>query len=151
MSARIPEELANFIREEAGRSDYKLVDIVSRGKASLEIVLDKENGITLDECAAFNRAVSAWIDEKGMFSGVYTLDVSSPGLDRILKTDGDFEWAVGKDIEVKMQEPIGEKRDITGKLIETNSGENIIVEDEDGTSVSIGRNNIAKAKLKVCI
>ncbi|MFC1570683.1 ribosome maturation factor RimP [Candidatus Omnitrophota bacterium] len=151
MPTLIPEELENFIQEEVKRGDYQLVDIVSRGKASLEIVLDKEGGITLDECADFNRTVSAWIDEKEMFAGAYTLDVSSPGIDRVLKSDRDFEWAVGKDIEVKMYEPIGEVREVTGKLIETNSGENIIVEDEAGTAVSIGRNNVSRAKLKVCI
>ena len=100
--AIIPEELGKFIQDEAGKEGFQLVDIVSRGgnTAFFEIILDKEGGISLDECSKFNSKVSTWIEEQDMFSGNFTLDVCSPGLDRLLKSDGDFEWAKGKKVKV---------------------------------------------------
>lgn len=147
---QVPEKLLDFINEEINSLDYQLVDIILRGRASFEIILDKSGGITLDECAEFNRSISAWIDREKMFSGEYTLDVSSPGIDRALKSDGDFLWATGKLVEVKVYEPVDEKREFAGKLLKA-EGDNIILKEESGSEISVSRKNIAKAKLKVCI
>ncbi len=150
MSTRIPEELEKFITEEAERYGYEVVDIVTRGGGGffLEILLDKEGGITVDECGKFNRAVSSWIDSQDLFSGSYTIDVCSPGLDRSLKKDKDFVWATGKQVRVKTHEPVEGKSALVGKLLGSGE-EGLLIEEEGGNRVSVKRANVAKAKLWV--
>ena len=68
MGARIPEKLIEFIKQEAEKPEYHLLDVSSRGGSGLfmEITLDKQGGITLDECSDFNRMVSAWMEKSGI-------------------------------------------------------------------------------------
>ena len=147
------EELIEFIGGEAGRLGYTMVDISSRKGRGLflDVVIDKEGGITLDECGDFNRKIVAWIDRQEIFGQGYTLDVSSPGLDRELRSDTEFLWAVGKQIKVKTQESIDGRTEITGKLLEVDSAESIIVGEAEGTTICIARDNIAKARLRASI
>jgi len=149
----IPEELLEFIREEAERADYDLVDISARrGNASfLEIVIDKKDGVSLDECSDFNRKITSWIEDENLFGGNCTLDVCSPGLDRELKSDGEFLWAVGRKVKVMMHKPVDGRSAVTGTLVEANEGKDIILEEDNGSRVCIGRANVAKAKLWVTI
>ena len=142
MSAHVPEELLSFITKETEKAAYQLVDIVARGKASFEIVLDKPGGIMLDECAVFSRTIAMWINENNMFNGECALDVCSPGLDRALKSDNDFLWAVGKLVYIKMNDPVGEKREVSGKLISAEGIDDVIIEDEAGSEVVVSRKNI---------
>ncbi|MBD3425676.1 MAG: hypothetical protein GF409_00435 [Candidatus Omnitrophica bacterium] len=146
---RVPEDLLDYINKEAESSGYQVVDLTTRGGKAffLEIILDKEGGITLDECTHFNRTVSTWIDDQKMFELGYTLDVCSPGLDRSLKKDNDFLWALGKQVRVRTYEPVEEKRQLTGKLIKADGDKDITIEDEQGRQVRIARKNVAKAKL----
>jgi ribosome maturation factor RimP len=150
---RIPEELAGFIREEAEKAGYQLVEITTRsGNAFfVEIVIDKKGGITLDECSDFNRKIMSWMDENKMFEGGYTLDVCSPGLDRELRTEGDFWWALGKQVRVTTHEPVEKMSSIIGKLVKANEKEGITVEQDNGSTVHVDKNNVAKAKLWVSI
>lgn len=145
----IPDELAQYIREEAERLHYQLVDIAAKGGYTLllEIILDKEVGITLDECSDFNRNITSWIEEHGVFDGGYTLDVCSPGLDRKLKNDSDFLWAQGKDICVTTYEPIDGKRKIVGKLLRLDGKGDIIIDERGGSTLHIGKEAIASARL----
>ena len=147
---RIPEELTQFIREEAEKANYELVDIIARGGRGLflEIVIDKEGGITLDECGNFNKRIISWMDGQNKYNRGYTLDVCSPGLDRELKSDKDFSWAVGRQVEVKTHEPLDKKTSVIGKLLKGNAEEGVTIEAEDNT-VCIGRDNIAKVRLWV--
>ncbi len=149
---RIPEELAEFIREEAQKSDYELVDISAGGgkELFLEVVVDKEGGITLDECSSFNRKIMSWIDGRNIFRQGYTLDVCSPGLDRELKSDSDFSWAIGKQVEVRMHEPLDKKSSVIGKLLKGSTEEGITVESEGGT-ICVEKGNIAKVRLWVSV
>lgn len=149
----MPEELSEYIRKEAENSGYEIVDLATRGGKGffLEIVLDKEGGITLDECTAFNRKVTSWMDGQKMFEGGYTLDVCSPGLDRPLKSDSDFMWALNKQIQVKTHEPVNGKSAVIGKLIKTDGDKDITIQDEDGSEVRIERSNVARAKLWVSV
>lgn len=151
--ARIPKELDDYIRDEAETSGYQLVDVTTRGgrSFSMEVVVDKEGGIMLDECAELNRKLTAWIDEKDLFPEGYTIDVSSPGLDRVLKSDSEFLWALGKKVIVNTYEPVDERKKIVGRLVESNTGGALTVEEEGGNKVSIARDNVAKAQLEVDI
>ena len=147
----IPEELADYIKEEAEKCGCVVVDIGSIGKnvLSIEVILDKKGGIALDECARFNKNVAFWIDGKGLFSGKYNLEVCSPGLDRVLKTDNDFVWAGNKGVRVTTREPVDGKNEIEGKLLGIRDNGNIAIEEDGGRIFEIERDKIAKARLRV--
>ena len=153
MESQIPEKLVEFIRKEAERADYELLDISARtGRGlSVEVIIDKTGGILLDECGDFNRRISDWIDSEELFIGGYTLDVCSPGLDRVLKTEKDFSWARGKQVEIIVHEPVDSKSEIQGELIDTDEAGSVTVKQSDGRTVRLDKNNIAKAKLRVVI
>ena len=151
--AKIPEILDKYIREKAQNLGYTIVDVVASGGRStaIEITLDKEGGITLDECGSFNRSVISWIEENDDLSQKYTLDVCSPGIDRVLKSDNDFLWAKGKDIEVRTCEPVQDKKEFIGKLVEFSLEGKIFIETEDGNNITIEKDNVTKARLHVTI
>ena len=150
MGSVIPEKLAEFIKSEAEKAEYCLLDIVSRQGAgfSLDITIDKQGGITLEECSDFNRKVSSWMEESATCGDIFTVDVSSPGLDRTLKTDADLEWATGKQITITTYEPVQEKKHFDGKLL-SHGDQDITVKRSSGDTIELKRKNIAKARLRV--
>ena len=147
--ARMPERLEEFIAEEARNSNYELVDILSGGGRgiSLEIVIDKKGGITLDECGTFNKKVASWMDAEHIFHSVYTLDVCSPGLDRELRSERALRWARGKQVRVSIQEPLDGKSPIMGELVDADLKKGITVKDDTDNTVFIEESNIFKIRL----
>jgi len=98
---------------------FELVDIEYlpvRGRWVFRIYVDKEGGITLDECARVSNEIGDLIDVRDIFQHEYVLEVSSPGLNRPLKREKDFVRAVGKKIEVKMAIPVNGRRNFAGYL-----------------------------------
>jgi ribosome maturation factor RimP len=98
---------------------FELVDIEClslSGRWVLRIYADKEGGITLDECARVSREVGNLLDVKDIIPNEYVLEVSSPGLNRPLKKEKDFERAIGKNVKIKMVAPINGRRRFTGDL-----------------------------------
>ena len=125
---RVREMAEAVLREH----NAQLVDISYRkegGNYVLRVLADTESGITLDECAAVNNSLSVLLDEAGFLESSYLLEVSSPGLDRPLKTKTDFTKAVGKRIVVHTYAPLAERKDFTGTVKSI---------DEDGVRISQG-------------
>jgi len=153
MGGMIPEDLDIYIHGQAERSGYQVVDISTRGGKGtfFEVTLDKEGGISLDECGEFNRNVSAWIDSRNLFDGGYTLDVCSPGLDRILKSRGDFAWAAGRQVQVTTHQPVEGESLLTGKLVEGNLEDGVTLELDGGGKVRIDSGNIARTRMHAAI
>ncbi|MBL7155762.1 MAG: ribosome maturation factor RimP [Candidatus Omnitrophica bacterium] len=141
------KELVDPIAEERG---YFIIDTTYKregGKMVLRVLLDKEGGITMDECADINNTLSEFLDKENIIEEGCIVEVSSPGLDRKLETDRDFVWAVGKRIKVTTYEPVTDKKVFIGTLL--GLGEDNIVIDEEGVSAEIPREKIASAKLEV--
>ncbi len=110
------EEIALPILEEM---QLELVDIeyVKEGQDwFLRVYIDKDNGITIDECEHVSRQLSDKLDEVDLIQGNYFLEVSSPGAERPLKKDADFEKAIGKFIYVKTYKPIKDMKEFQGYL-----------------------------------
>lgn len=83
---------------------------------NLTVVIDKEGGVTIDDCEALHRAIDAPLDELDPIETAYTLNVSSPGLDRPLKLDWDYKRNLGKKIKVKLYKPLDGKKVFEGVL-----------------------------------
>ena len=117
----------------AERMGYELVDICLEKEPTgkyLRFYIDKDEGVTLDDCEAFHKAVRALADAVDYDF----MEVSSPGIDRPLKKDRDFERNLGTEIEVKLFKPIEGTRVITGVLAGLEDG-NIVIDTSDGRTL----------------
>jgi len=130
------------------RNKYYIVGLTYKregGKPVLRIILDKEGGITMEECANFNNELGELLDKDDIMAEPYLLEVSSPGLDRRLTGDNDYRWAMGKKIKVSTYAPFNERKVFIGTLI--GMREDVIVIEENGISIEIPKDKIANAKL----
>lgn len=133
------------------KNNYELVDVeyVKEGPNQyLRVFIDKPNGITLDDCQKVSEELSVLLDEKDPIEENYYLEVSSPGLDRPLKNDLDFEKSIGKDIEISLYKRIDGKKKYIGKLKNFNNNE-IVIEDENNNEVILNREFVSKVNLAI--
>lgn len=101
------------------RLQYELVDVEyvrEVGLWYLRVYIDKEGGITVDDCEAVSRQLGEWLDAEDFISDSYILEVSSPGLGRPLKKEKDFIRNTGKEVEVKLYKPLNKQKEYTGIL-----------------------------------
>lgn len=115
------------------------------GGGLLRIYIDTAEGITLDDCERVSRAVSQTLDATDPIAGRYTLEVSSPGLDRVLRTRAHFERYAGEQVRLEMMQPVDGRKRFSGRLAAVGERE-ITLELEDG-SVSLPIDDIHRARL----
>ncbi|MDP3730453.1 MAG: ribosome maturation factor RimP [Candidatus Omnitrophota bacterium] len=128
----------------------ELIDIVFRREGPglvLRITADTPEGITVSECTGLNKFLSEVLDREDVIQDRYTLEVSSPGLDRPIKTDRDFERSMGKELELTTFEAIDGRKTYEGVLVGMDK-ENVVIE-RQGISTVIPRSKIALARLKI--
>lgn len=90
-------------------NNFEIVDVEyvkEGGNYFLRAYIDKEGGITIDDCELVSRALSDLLDREDFIPDSYVLEVSSPGLGRQLKKDKDFNRSIGKEIEIKLYKPV---------------------------------------------
>ncbi|MFA6636657.1 MAG: hypothetical protein WCV56_06110 [Candidatus Omnitrophota bacterium] len=141
--------LNDFIIAAADKRGFTVLEVSFKGRSglSVEITLDKpDGGITLEECSEFNRTVSSWLDKSDVSAKGFTVDVASPGLDRVLKTDADLSWAVGKRVKINVSPSEDGKHLYEGELRSFNEGKAVICI-RDGEDVAVDKKNIMKAQL----
>lgn len=92
------------------------VDYVRERDWYLRVYLDKPGGVDLDDCQMVSEKLSAVLDEKDPIAENYLLEVSSPGLDRVLKKDKDFIRYNGRDVDIQLFKPINGSKQYTGVL-----------------------------------
>jgi len=147
---QIIEHVTGYLEPILEQNNFELVDVefVKEGAAFyLRIYIDKEGGIMIDDCQKTSKAIEAVLDEKDTIEEPYILEVSSPGLDRILKKDKDFEKFIGSMVEVKLYEPINKKKQFTAKLI-AKTVDDLIIENE-GNEIKITMKNVAIVRLAI--
>lgn len=144
MKFKTVEEIRAFAEGIATPMGIEIVDIALNEKqGELTIFIETESGVDLDTCEKFHNAISDPIDGLDpSYGDPYTLNVSSPGLDRPFKTQRDFERNVGKEVEVKLYAPIKGKKFLEGVLEEFD--ENSVTLSINGEEVKLARNRIAK-------
>ena len=116
----IAAAVRTFAQPLAERMGYELWDVeyVREGADYfLRITLDSERGITLDDCEAYSRAIDPLLDEADPISDAYHLEVSSPGIERELKTEAHIAACCGWDVEAKLFTPINGSRTLRGVLL----------------------------------
>ncbi|RPI99648.1 MAG: ribosome maturation factor RimP [Deltaproteobacteria bacterium] len=128
----------------------ELVDIEYRREPRgwvLRLYIDKEGGVTLDDCSRVSQEVGRILDVEDFILTPYTLEVSSPGLNRVLKREKDFVKYRDRLIRVKTFDPIGNRRQFKGRLL--GFSENRIEIEVDGETFQIPLSNVAKANLEM--
>ncbi len=121
-----------------------------RGEHFLRLFVDKTGGITLDELKSVSEEVSAILDVEDPIVASYTLEVSSPGLDRPLKTPPDYVRSVGRLVKLSSYEPIDGRRHWTGRLQSVAEGvATVVLEKEKGAVCRIPLEKVSHGRLEV--
>ncbi len=119
---------------------------LSGGDTSIvRIYIDTPNGVTVEDCAKASRQFSAILDVEDPISNKYTLEVSSPGMDRPLAKSEHFQAVVGQDVKIKMTTLVNGRRRFTGELIEAN--EEFAVVEVDGEQSELPYSDMDRARL----
>lgn len=143
---QLTEELVMPIIEQ---NNFELVDVEYVKEASnyyLRIYIDKEGGITVDDCEIVSRALGDLLDAKDFIEESYVLEVSSPGLGRPLKKEKDFKRSIGMEVEIHLYKAIDRQKDYTGVLI-AYSDDDVTIAVDDYKEMKIERKNIALIRL----
>lgn len=118
------------------------------GNWVLTLFIDKDGGVTIDDCEQVSRAVDPLLDEADPIEQAYYLSVSSLGLDRPLKKDADFARNVGKRIEVKLYAPQHGKKELSGTL-KSWDADSFIVTDDKQEETTIRRKDAALVRPEI--
>ena len=128
--------LASEVASSLGLSVYDIEYVREGGEYYLRIYIDKDGGVSLDDCEAFNDAVNPPLDKLDPISEAYILEVSSPGIERKLRTDAHFNGAIGETVELKFFAPVDGQKSIIGEL-----------KAFDSDTVTVGEMTVARAKI----
>jgi ribosome maturation factor RimP len=142
------KQVADLVEPILGEMGFELVDVEylsKHGRWVLVLYVDKEGGVTIDDCARLSREIGDLIDVKDAIKHEYVLEISSPGLNRPLKKERDFVWATGKRVKVRMVEPVNGRRNFTGYLKNFEGG-TLFVETE-GSLVALPWIRVDRANL----
>ena len=141
-------ELADSTADEYG---VQVVHVELAGnlrKPIVKVFIDRENGVTIEDCEKFSRALSAVLDVEDPIRTPYTLEVSSPGLDRPLKEIKDFQRNAGKLVRLITKESINKQNFFIGRIIEARDDNlKLLLENKD--EISIPFSQISKARLEI--
>ena len=146
----IPEDLRSLIEPVVEDHDCELVDVEAVTSSSrrglLRITIDRKEGdgrVAVERCAEISREIGTQLDVRDEISGAYNLEVSSPGLDRILSREKDFAAACGQEVKLKTRRPVGGRRKFKGRLLEFSDG--IVVLSVDGSQFQVPFTEVERA------
>ncbi len=145
----LPGRIERMIAPTVEAMGFRLVRVLvsGSGKPRLQVMAERRDGkaMGVDDCAGISREISAVLDVEDPFDGVYTLEVSSPGIDRPLVTSQDFERYAGFEAKVETGRLIGGRKRFRGRLIGLQDGcVRIMV---DGATLDLPYPDIQRAKL----
>ena len=148
MSKQTVENLTEaLLKPILDKKDFELVDVeyVKEGQDwFLRCFIDKEGGISINDCEAVSRELETELDEQDFVPGAYILEVSSPGLTRALKKDRDFDRNIGKPVEVHTYKPIEGVKEFIGDLTGYSPSEVILdIGPDSPEEIRIPRSNIS--------
>lgn len=129
--------------------NFELVDVEyvkEGGTWYLRAYIDKEGGITVDDCEIVSRALGELLDKEDFIDEAYILEVSSPGLGRPLKKEKDFARSIGEEVEVRTYRAINKNKEFIG-LLKSYDKESVTIQLDEENEITILRNDIALIRL----
>lgn len=151
MKKSIEATIEELALEITNPRNFEIVDVEyvkEAGEYYLRVYIDKEGGISLNDCEEVSRALSEVLDVKDPIKDNYFLEVSSPGLDRPLKKDKDFVRYVGRDVEIKLYKPMNGSKQFEGELVGLTEENNIKVIIDDN-EVEFNKKEVALVRLAI--
>ncbi len=151
MSKKIEQQVEEMLYPILQEKNFECVDVefVKEGPNwYLRIFIDKEGGITIDDCEWVSRSLEKELDKTDPITQPYILEVSSPGLDRPLKKEEDFKRYQGELVDVKLYKAVNKQKEFQGKLIGLQDDQ-IVIEDEKGEICSFPRDQVSIVRLAV--
>lgn len=142
------QEMAEAIVSSEG---MELVDVEYRREGAgwvVRLYIDKAGGVTHDDCREVSEQVSARLEVEDLIPHRYTLEVSSPGLDRILKKREDFERFAGRGVQIRLDAPIDGRRRFQGRL-EGIRDDRVLLTMDSGERLELPFARIARARLRI--
>lgn len=130
-------------------NQFELVDVefVKEGSNRyLRLYIDKEGGITVDDCELISRPLSDLLDQEDFIEESYILEVSSPGLGRPLKKDKDFKRSLGEEVEIRLYRPVDKKKEWNG-ILTAYDDHTVTIETEEGEEKTFERASLALIRL----
>ena len=141
--------LAQPIAAENGCGIWDVEYVREAGTWFLRVYLDKEGGVTIDDCEAVSRPWSDALDEADPIEGSYTLEVGSAGAERALKRPGDFLRYLGSPVLVKLYRSIDGRKEIPGTLSAYDEASGDITVSAGGTEQTFSKKDVALVRLRV--
>lgn len=148
LSKEVGDQLWKLVEPVVAEVGFELVDIDFRQENHrniLDIVIDKENGITVDDCAIISEKVSLLLDVEDLIEQKYYLEVGSPGIFRELKREKDLVHSIGKRVKVSFKSPVKGQKQFVGMLKAFE--EPTLTLNNDLQEVVVKRDNIKKIHL----
>ncbi|MFQ5428585.1 MAG: ribosome maturation factor RimP [Thermodesulfobacteriota bacterium] len=140
------EKVAEPVLESSGLELVDLVCVTEHGRNILRLFIDKPGGVTIDDCATLSRELGAVLDVEDLLPGRYSLEVSSPGLERVIKKEKDFLRFTGRLVKIKTCEPIDGRSHFKVRLKAVRDGAVEVIDDMD-KRWAIPMENIQRANL----
>lgn len=138
-------ELITPILEELELELYDVEYVKEAGDYFLRVYIDKADGVTIDDCVEVSRRMNEILDREDYIDDAYTFEVSSPGVERVLKKDKHFRAAIGSEIVVKLYKSIDNKKELQGIL--SSFDEKTLTLNIEDNQIDIDRSGIALAKM----
>ena len=139
--------LAKPVVEEEGCTLWDVEYVKEAGSYYLRIFIDKEGGLSIDDCERISRRLDPMLDEADPIPDSYVFEVGSAGAERELKRPSDFEKYMGSDVTVKLYKAVDGKKSFVGRLVSYENG-NISIESE-GNVISFEKASVAKVNLYI--
>ena len=133
-------------------NNFELVEVEFVKEGSdwyLRVYIDKDGGITVDDCELISRAFNEILDREDYISEQYIFEVSSPGLMRPLKKEKDYKRSVGKLIDIKLYKPVDKCKEFTG-VLDSYDKDTVTIKMDDDTQKTFDRSNLAMIRLAFC-
>ena len=140
-------QLAQPLAEAAGCSLWDVEYVKEAGTWYLRIYIDKETGVSIDDCEAVSRPLSDALDEADPIEGSYTFEVSSAGLERALKKPEHFVACMGQTVDVKLYRAREGRKELTGALKAYENGD--VTVELPGGDVTLEKKDVAQVRLHV--
>ncbi len=147
--SEIVEQIREIVKPVFEGTPIELLEVfflVERGRRILRLFIDKPGGVDLSDCSEVSREISALLEVHNVVAQRYTLEVSSPGLDRLLSEPSDFLRNMGRLLKVTVRKSSGDTQKIVGRLVSCGNEE--ITLEVNGKEMLFALDQIVKAKLK---